>query len=43
MKSPVRFSEDVHFKHSAALAKAFIESGANFQFKVMYTTKLNNF
>ncbi|CAF1161992.1 unnamed protein product [Rotaria sp. Silwood1] len=26
--------EDVHFKHSATLAKTFIETGANFQFKV---------
>jgi predicted esterase len=26
--------EDVAFKHSAALAKTFIETGANFQFKV---------
>jgi hypothetical protein len=43
MKSSDRFSEDVHFKHSAALAKAFVESGANFHFKVMYKTKRNNF
>ncbi|CAF3436510.1 unnamed protein product [Rotaria socialis] len=26
--------EDVHFKHSATLAKTFIETGANFQYKV---------
>lgn len=28
------FTEDVHFKHSASLAKTFIGTNANFQFKV---------
>lgn len=27
-------SEDVHFKHSAALAKTFIDINADFQYKV---------
>ena len=34
MKIFLFFSEEVHFKHSAALAKTFIETNSNFYFKV---------